>query len=307
MLVTHLINKKGYTARVESKAKLLELDQTERVHRELELLKAMGIGMHLPMLPGLLCTFASPIGLFALFKTHIACELSVFMENGGLALEQRTFAAACVVSALGKLHGDVGAIIRNLSPDALTVDSNGIVCLMDFRLSKLMGGEAKTFTLCGAADYLAPEQVTCSGHSFAADIWALGILLWEMTAGEGPWGNDPNEMNVYKRITDHSEETIECPASFEPELRSLVKMLLSKDPASRLAGGFDALQKHAWFKGISWSKLAEGSVASPFSTAAATQIETQLKAGHQRPNDHALTELVGTTEFSGEGGWFADY
>ena len=59
-------------------------------------------------------------------------------------------------------------------------------------------------TLCGAADYLAPEQVTCTGHGLPVDFWGLGVLLWEISAGEGPWGKDPNELNIYKRITDHT-------------------------------------------------------------------------------------------------------
>ena len=63
----------------------------------------------------------------------------------------------------------------------------------------------------------------------------------------------------------------------------------------------------AWFSEINWAKLQEGAVPSPLAQAAVTHMRSQLSASAGRPGDAALTELAGTTEFTGDSSWFADY
>ena len=330
LTVHHLVSDETYTVRAESKRKILELDQAERVSRELELMRNLALSGHLPMLPAMLCTFASPLALFALFKTRTSCELSHFMElfGGSFSAEAARFVGSCVVAALERLHCRMGVVYRNLSPDALAVDENGFVCLMDFRLAKVLSGN-KTYTLCGAADYLAPEQVTCTGHGLPVDFWGLGVLLWEISAGEGPWGNDPNEMNIYKRITDHTCGSLRTRLNdirsqgflpsdaFLPTLVDLIDRLLAPEPNGRLGvsndlddnttKGFAELKEHAWFTNVKWSDLEEGSSPSPFMSSAATHMREQLEAHLNRPSDAVLNDHVGTAEYCGDGSWFALY
>ena len=320
----HMATDETYTVRAESKLKIAELEQTERVSRELELMRAAGLHGHMPMLPAMLCTFASPLALFALFKTRVACELSHFMElmGGKIPPEAARYVGACAIAALEQLHSRMGVVYRNLSPDALVVDENGCVCLMDFRQAKTLSGN-KTFTLCGVADYLAPEQVTCSGHGLSVDFWGLGVLLWEITAGEGPWGNDPNEMNIYKRITDHVSGNLAAwlhrerergflpPDGFVPTLVDLIDRLLAPDPLARLGAGtgqgqsFEELKAHAWLGSVRWGQMVEGLVPSPLVSSASTHVREQFEAQAHRSSDAVLREAVGTAEYSGCTAWFA--
>ena len=316
LAVQHLGTSRTYTMRAEAKVKLLDLEQTERVARELAIMRRVGaVGGHLPMLPACLCTFASPVALFSLFKARAACELSCFLESGPLAPDAVRYLAACVVVALEKLHVDLGAVYRNLTPDALTVDENGCVCLMDFRLAKTLATSDKTYTLCGTADYLSPEQVTCSGHGCPADLWALGVLLWEAAAGEGPWGpvDADNEMLIYKKVTAHEAGKLRHPkGSFEPALASLLDALIVPDPDARLgagAGGFARLREHAYFQDAQWTMLAEGAMESPLGKAAAMHMRSQLGSRSKKDpaDDTALQDLVGTTEYAGDASWFKGY
>ena len=79
--VQHLTSREPYTVRAESKHKIFELEQADRVGRELEIMRATSVHGHFSMLPAMICTFASPLALFALFKARIACDLSYFLEQ----------------------------------------------------------------------------------------------------------------------------------------------------------------------------------------------------------------------------------
>ena len=327
----HLTSSEAYTLRAESKLKLFETEQAERICRELECMRLTGVHGQLPMLPAMLCTFATPIALFSVFKTRIACELSYLIEQMcfRLSVDAVRYVSACVVLALERLHCGMGVVSRSLSPDSLTVDENGCVCVVDFRHAKLLAGnEQRTFTLCGVADYLSPEQVNCSGHGRPVDFWGLGVLLWEIAAGEGPWGNDPNEVNIYRRITDHTSGALQSklqaqrergfvpPDVFVPTLVDLIDHLVVPDPLARLGAtadeasapsGFESLKAHKWFTNTRWEQLVEGLAPSPLLSSAATHVREQLEAHSHRPDDAVLSEVTGTTEFSGEGSWFAQY
>lgn len=134
---------------------------------------------------------------------------------------------------------------------------------------------------------------------------------------------------MYKRITDHTAGALAARLSAErdngyvppdflsPSLVNLIDRLLVPDPALRLGSaldaaegspsGFAALRAHAWFGAVKWDKLAEGVAPSPLRGAAEAHV-TQLFLDHDaRPSDAVLDEYVESTEYLGDGSWFANY
>ena len=69
-------------------------------------------------------------------------------------------------------------IYRDLKPENILIDAEGNCKIVDFGLSKQIDRKTKTFSYCGSAEYMAPEMILRSGHSFGIDYYSLGALLY---------------------------------------------------------------------------------------------------------------------------------
>lgn len=121
------------------------------------------------------------------------------------------------------LH-DNEVIHRDLKPENLLIMQDGTLKICDFGWS--FKGSQTRDTFCGTIDYMAPEMLQRQGHSYEVDVWALGILLFEMLQGKVP-GPD---------------------LSFEGEVSSeaqdLISKLLQKHPSDRLS--LREVMAHDW-------------------------------------------------------------
>lgn len=88
--------------------------------------------------------------------------------------------------AIGHLHSRK-IIYRDLKPENVLICEDGYVKIIDFGVSKKFEMEEVTKTFCGTPEYLAPEMIHGTGHSYAVDWWALGILAYEMIIGFPPF------------------------------------------------------------------------------------------------------------------------
>ena len=80
-----------------------------------------------------------------------------------------------------------GYVYRDLKPENVLVRANGSICIADFGLARLLPEGARAFTNCGTGDYCSPELLQFHGTTRAADVWALGVFLFEITAGYPPF------------------------------------------------------------------------------------------------------------------------
>ena len=96
--------------------------------------------------------------------------------------KETKFFAAELILALDHLHS-MGFIYRDIKPENILLDSDGHLKITDFGLSKALEQNEQTNTLCGTAQYLAPEVILRKSYDKMVDWWGLGILIHEMAVG----------------------------------------------------------------------------------------------------------------------------
>ena len=202
--------------RVVSKKKATDEDLRARVMSEIKLI---GDLLPSPFVPSLLATFSDRSRMYAVMGTVLSMELIyatnnkplVEAENGEKSVQ---FIVACALLALLHLHRQE-VVYRMLSLDSLMLDENGYPQLVDFTLAKKLtdcGG--RTFTLCGVAEYNAPEQVQKTGHSLGPDWWALGILAYELLTTVTPFA-PPEQSEGSEALKEAKAEAKEAAKSGE--------------------------------------------------------------------------------------------
>lgn len=92
-----------------------------------------------------------------------------------------------ILHAFEHLHQH-GILYRDLKPENVLIDVEGHVKLADFGLSRQnIDNQTLAYSYCGSAEYMAPEMIMRTGHSFAFDFYTLGALLYETVVGIPPF------------------------------------------------------------------------------------------------------------------------
>jgi formylglycine-generating enzyme required for sulfatase activity/tRNA A-37 threonylcarbamoyl transferase component Bud32 len=134
-----------------------------------------------------------------------------------------------------------GVIHRDIKPANILLHADGTPVLTDFGISKLVGAQSVTATgqAMGTPAYMAPEVVRGDTASAAADIYALGIVLYELVAGRVPFEAETSSGVMIKQLT----EAPRPPRQFNPQLSEPVEAVilraLDKNPARRYATAND--------------------------------------------------------------------
>ena len=161
-------------------------------------------------------------------------------------LDQRTAAQYMreVISAIKYLHTRKPPIIhRDIKPENILLDQDGRCKLADFGWSNFDDGTKNRDTYCGTPEYLAPEMVTKSGHDESVDIWALGVLLFEMLTGRTPFNFTGDRIQLYNNI---KSLRIVWTDDFPQLAKDLVGRILRLNPKDRIS--LDDMINHQWFK-----------------------------------------------------------
>ncbi|XP_055612332.1 ribosomal protein S6 kinase 2 beta isoform X1 [Uranotaenia lowii] len=176
--------------------------------------------------------------------------------------EDVKFYLAELALALNHLHS-LGIIYRDLKPENILLDQDGHIALTDFGLSKQPLDGSKTYSFCGTVEYMAPEVVNRKGHTFAADWWSFGVLMFEMLTGNLPF-HGSNRNDTMNQIL---KTKLGMPENLSPEAQSLLRALFKRNPQNRLGvgpNGIDDIKRHEFFSNVDWDAFERKEVRPPF-------------------------------------------
>lgn len=250
------------------------------------------------------CTYRCPQYVYFLLEPALGGELyDAYVQNEHLfgSAEHARFYVVCASLGLQHLH-DRRIIYRDLKLENALLYSNGYACLTDLGLAKVVIG--KTYTVCGTADYLAPEILRQTGHNRAVDWWALGIMLFIMIAGRAPFDAE-DVMQIYRNIVKgFKRETF--PDNFSEDLVDLILTLCRKKPERRLPmspGGMGNIQAHAWFGSYPWDAVRDRTLPAPYQPPQRV-FEDSSAAGRKSSKKSAEFMVNDPTT---DNGWDADF
>lgn len=148
-----------------------------------------------------------------------------------------------ITRAMEYVHGE-GIIHRDLKPQNLNVDPNGRLKLVDFGIAKAVDwNKTQAGWTKGTAFYMAPEQVRGEQVTFRTDIWAFGVLLYEMICGGRRPFVGPSIETLWAAIVNATPDYKVLAVCGAPDsLQGVIKRCLEKKPENRYEG-FSAVRK----------------------------------------------------------------
>jgi serine/threonine protein kinase/tetratricopeptide (TPR) repeat protein len=156
------------------------------------------------------------------------------INSGPLKIDEALKIARKVAKGLQEAH-EKSIIHRDIKSANIMTNDKGQVKIMDFGLARLIGqtGVTKTGITLGTADYMSPEQAQGAEVDHRTDIWALGIVLYEMVTGRLPFRGDYWHAVLYSIMHEDPEPVTALCTGVPVELERIINKALSKDPSER--------------------------------------------------------------------------
>ncbi len=141
---------------------------------------------------------------------------------------------ASICEAVAYAH-EQGMIHRDLKPANVMLTPRGQVVLMDFGVAKMLSGHDETVTgaIIGTAKYMSPEQARGERPDGRSDIYALGVMLYEMVAGQPPFDADTTVPILLKHVNEPVPDIRKIQKDVPDELVEIIEKALAKNPDDR--------------------------------------------------------------------------
>lgn len=168
----------------------------------------------------------------------------------GVPISEALAYVKALCSALGYAHAN-GVVHCDLKPNNVMVDLGGQVYLADFGIARHAESAVTTIAGAGTPAYMAPEQIRGEPVVPATDIYALGVLFFELLVGQRPFrgdepegahsGNTSGERIRYAHLNLQPPDPFRVNSSVPPAVASIILKCLSKAPAERFASTAEVL------------------------------------------------------------------
>lgn len=171
------------------------------------------------------------------------------LKQGHLPVDEAIAIAIQIAQGLAKAH-ERGIIHRDLKPANVMFTADGVAKIVDFGLAKLTGAQrlTPTATTVGTPAYMSPEQARMLEVDQRADLWSLGVLLYEMLSGRIPFRGEHYLELMYAIVHEEPEPLRAHIAHLPSRLYDIVGRALQKPVEQRYASALDMLSELREFK-----------------------------------------------------------
>src|SRR5450755_1607389 len=179
-----------------------------------------------------------------------------------------------ICRALEAAHSE-GVIHRDLKPQNVMLDPQGRVVVMDFGLARSLEapGMTQTGALVGTLEYMSPEQAMGAELDQRSDLFAVGLIFYELLTGKTPYKADTAIASLMRRTQERALPASDIDASLPKSLSVVVARCLERDPKLRYRNAQELLQQlDAWKGNPSISAVALSRMSSSSSSRGSVQI-----------------------------------
>ena len=207
-------------------------------------------------------------------------------KKGTLSLKLTVHIGVAVCAALDAAHR-AGIIHRDVKPGNILLTENGRVMLTDFGIAKALSGDQDLTNeniMMGTAKYLSPEQVLGDELGPAADVYSLGLVLYECLAGKVPFMGASDTETALARLKKGPTPLHTVKPDLDPAVLRVIHRMLEREPERRYATGAEA----------SRALRAAGGI-----TTSGTSTETPRSKDPTPPPNKVIRTKTGGTPSSG--------
>jgi hypothetical protein len=224
-------------------------------------------------------------------------DLEALLKSGdyqSMSLPQKLDVAIQLCEGLAYAH-DQGIVHRDIKPGNVRVLEDGTVKILDFGIAKFaMSSVTQSATVLGTPSYMAPEQIMSQPVDGRADLFAAGVLLYELLSGKKPFPGDTPTAVVYQIMHSEPSGLRELQPDLPDALQEIVTRALQKNPNERYGRASEMASDLQTVK-MMFDLPLHGGGTGPLtssSTAVTTVVNPSLYASTVKPKTGGQTSAV---------------
>lgn len=301
------LSPRNFPVKVCEKQLIIREKKERYIKREREV---MHILSGTPGFVNLLCTFQDQKHLYFVMTLAKNGDLLPYIHKvGSFDFKCTQFYTAELIIALEQMHRK-NIVHRDLKPENILLDENMHILIADFGSARILDekngdvdfeSRKRANSFVGTAQYVSPEILRGEQLTKAADLWALGCIIYQMISGLPPFHAE-SEYLIFRKIV---QRDLHFPDGFNKIAKDLVQRLIQIEPNKRLGAKdqhdlYESIRSHEFFNGIVWEKLRSQTPPPICPYLPGLDSEDELRLDYRVPDhlepglgDKQLTRLLG--------------